>query len=121
MFKIFFILLGILSVGFLNQQKVKIAPNQDEKVLKISVLANGKIFIDTKESSLQDVEKRLIQLKKDNGEVWYYRETANNEPPTEAMEVIKLIVKHKLPITLSSKPDFSDYIGSDGKSYPRKK
>jgi len=30
------------------------------------------------------------------------------------MAVVKLVVKYKLPISMSSKPDFSDYVDESG-------
>jgi hypothetical protein len=36
-----------------------------------------------------------------------------------AIEIVKLVVAHKLPISLSSKPDFSDYIDDEGHSHPQ--
>jgi hypothetical protein len=35
------------------------------------------------------------------------------------MEVLRLVLDHGLPISLSSKPDFSDYIDPSGVSHPR--
>jgi hypothetical protein len=43
--------------------------------------------------------------------VSYYRENAAGEPPPAAMEVMKLIVSNRLPVRLSTKPDFSDAVG----------
>jgi hypothetical protein len=42
--------------------------------------------------------------------VWYYREAAGHEPPPIAMQVIQEIVSARLPIRLSSKPDYSDSV-----------
>ena len=89
--------------------------------LKISVLKTGAIQADGKEISIHDLDNMFAELKKVGGTVWYYREDGKTDPPPQAMEVIKLITKYELPITLSSKPDFSDYIGEDGQSLPRKK
>ena len=87
--------------------------------VKISVLQSGQILIDGTESTIDQVEQRLAQLKSEGGTVWYYREAGQQEPPPEAMQIIKMVVENGLPISLSSKPDFSDYIGEDGQSRPR--
>jgi hypothetical protein len=84
-----------------------------------SVFQSGKIVIDGTESTIAQVEQRLAQLKSENGSVWYYREAGQQDPPPVAMQVIKIIVENELPITLSSKPDFSDYIDENGQSHPR--
>lgn len=33
--------------------------------------------------------------------------------------ILNLIEKHRLPLSLSTKPDFSDYLGPDGFPHPR--
>jgi hypothetical protein len=40
----------------------------------------------------------------------YYRESSTAEPSQQAMEVLKLVIENDLPISMSSKPDFADYI-----------
>lgn len=97
------------------------SPFDENAILKISVFKSGQIKIEDKEISLQDLEVLLAALAQKNGMVWYYREAAQGEPPSQAMEVIKLVVKYRLPISLSSKPDFSDYVDDKGNSVPRKK
>lgn len=89
--------------------------------VKISVLKDGTILADGKKATLSDIDQAFTELKKAGGMVWYYRETGKEEPPPQAMEVIKLVGEKSLPITLSSKADFSDYIGQDGQSHPREK
>ena len=89
--------------------------------LQISVTRFGKILVDGKETTLVQLDVMLTELKNNGGTVWYYREAGQGEPPVEAMEVIKLIAAKELPVTLSSKPDFSDYVGQDGRPRPREK
>lgn len=89
--------------------------------LKISVLKSGRILTNGKETTLSELDQMLTKLKKVNGTAWYYREDGQEEPPLQAMEVIKLVADKAVTITLSSKPDFSDYVGEDGQSHPRTK
>lgn len=91
-----------------------------EEIAKVSALASGKLLINGKPASLTTVEVALQTLKGNNGAVWYYRENPQAEPPPQAMKVIELVVKYKLPVSLSSRPDFSDYIDENGNSKPRK-
>jgi len=49
--------------------------------VKISVLQSGKILMDGAESTVDEVEKRFVQLKSEKGRVWYYREAAQQDPP----------------------------------------
>ena len=89
-------------------------------VLRISVLTSGKVLLNGKESDLPDVKKALAKARSEKAFVWYYREGGKGEPPQQAMEVIKLVIENNLPISMSSKPDFSDYIDDKGQSHPRK-
>jgi len=95
--------------------------NNPMTILKVSVLQSGKILADGAEISLANLDSRLTQLETQKGVVWYYREAAQGEPPPIAMEVMQLVVKHRLPISMSSKPDFSDAIDANGQSRPRQK
>jgi hypothetical protein len=89
-------------------------------VVRISVLTSGKVLLNGKESNLPDVKKALEKARSEKAVVWYYRESGKGEPPQQAMEVIKLVIENNLPISMSSKPDFSDYIDDKGQSHPRK-
>jgi len=89
-------------------------------VLRISVLASGKILLDGKESSLPEIKQMLGKARSEKAVVWYYRESGKGEPPQQAREVIQLVIENNLPISMSSRPDFSDYIDDKGQSRPRK-
>jgi len=88
-------------------------------ILKVSVLVSGAVLLDGEPTSLEELGARLDRLKADQPVVWYYREAAGGEPPPEAMQVMKLVVDKRLPISLCSKPDFSDYVDRKGVSHPR--
>ena len=87
--------------------------------LKISVLSSGSLLLDGNPAPFSQLEPALQTLKAANGCVWYYRESASAEPPPEAIQALQLIVHHKLPITFSSKPDFSDFVDLKGVSHIR--
>lgn len=111
----------VLCLVSCSRHKDSMPGAKDAKpVLKISVFQSGKIFLDGKESSMAQVEETLDQLKKKGGEVWYFREAGQQAAPPVAMQVVRMVVAKRLPITLSSKPDFSDYIGEDGQPHSRK-
>ena len=88
-------------------------------ILRVSVLVSGAVYLDGEPVSIEELGTKLESLKADRPVVWYYREAAGAEPPPEAMQVMKLVVDSKLPISLCSKPDFSDYVDSKGVSHPR--
>ena len=88
-------------------------------VLKISVLKSGDIFADGTKVSLQELDSLISANAQKRGVIWYYREAAREEPPAQAMQVMELVVKHKRPIKMSSKPDFSDSVGPSGEPVGR--
>jgi len=90
------------------------------RVTRISVLSTGRVLLDGKDSSVAQVRKSLESARAKRGTVWYYRESGKGEPPAQAVEVFKLIVENKLPVSLSTKADFSDYVDEKGQSQPRK-
>ncbi len=114
------ILLIVLSLmGCSKQDNSNDEAELIRPIVKVSVLNTGKILIDGTESTLSQIEQHLKTLKTEDGVVWYYRETGQEEAPQDAMQVIQIIVENGLPISLSSNADFSDYIGEDGLSHPR--
>ncbi len=88
-------------------------------ILKVSVLVSGAVLLDGEPVSLEGLGEKLESAKADRPVVWYYREAAGGEPPAQAMQVMKLVVEKRLPISLCSKPDFSDYVDRKGVSHPR--
>jgi hypothetical protein len=90
-----------------------------ESVLRISVLSSGRILLEGKKATLAKVKRARARAQSARSPVWYYRESSKGGPPIEAIEIVKLVVEHKLPISLSSKADFSDYIDDEGHSRPR--
>ena len=114
----------IRAFGALLLPFAKFADNRSPKdsALRISVLSSGKILLDGKgkKVTISEVKKALTRVNSETGAVWYYRESGKGEPPNAAIEIFKVMVESKLPISLSSKPDFSDYIDDQGESRPRK-
>ena len=88
--------------------------------VEVKVMADGSLFIDDWPVSLKSMDRRFGKLAKANGVVWYYREAGHAEPPAVAAEVIRLVMKHRLPISLSSQPDYSDTIDANGIAHPRR-
>ena len=64
---------------------------------------------------MESLRESLKKLSQQKGVVWYYREAGMSEPPPEAKQVIQAVIDARLPIRLSSRPDYSDAIGKDGK------
>lgn len=91
----------------------------DGPVVRARVYKDGSVTVDDKAATIIDVRAALDRLRSERGTVLYYREAGQEEPPPVAMEVMRAIVDAKLPVQLSTKPDFSDAVGSDGVPKPR--
>jgi hypothetical protein len=102
----------LLSPGLLFAQR--------RRVLKLTALSNGVLVADGSLTTLKDLDRLLAKLKEEQGVVWYYRESAEKDPPPQAEEAIRLIIRHELPVSMSSRPDYADYIDQDGTSKPRR-
>ncbi|MCA9038171.1 MAG: hypothetical protein KDA91_23765 [Planctomycetaceae bacterium] len=89
-------------------------PFDDTNVAKVKVLADGTILLNDKQVVIDELKTAFAELKEKNGVVWYYREKGAGEPPPQAMSVMEAVVDAKLPIKLSSNPDFSDSVGPGG-------
>jgi hypothetical protein len=83
------------------------------KFAKVKVDHTGRIFLNEKQVSLEELKVAFARLKQSNGVVLYYRENPESEPPAEATLVIQAIIDAKLPVRLSSKPDYSDAVGPE--------
>jgi len=113
------IVLLSLLLGGCSKQATSQSPNSsDAPVLKIAVFADGRLTVDGEEATLQTLQESLRQLSTQHGVVWYYRENGHQEPPPIATEVVKAVIEEQLPIRLSSRPDYSDYVGADGRPVP---
>ena len=90
-----------------------------EKIARIAVFSSGAVQLDGRPTTLPALDAELGKLKADKGVVWYHRENPASEPPPQGTAVIQLIIKHQLPVSMSTKPDFSDYVDEKGVSRPR--
>lgn len=93
---------------------------QLQPVARVSALANGRLLLNGQPASLVVIDAEFKKLQTGKGVVWYYRENAREEPRPEALSVVELVVKYSLPISMSSKSDFSDYIDANGQPQPRR-
>jgi hypothetical protein len=92
---------------------------QSAPVGRVAVAATGAVSFDRKPITLEALRKKLADLKRRNGEVWYYREDPAREPTSQATAVLKLIVESKLPVSMSTTPDYSNVVMPDGTTRPR--
>jgi len=83
-------------------------------VLKIAVMRDGSITADGISTSMEPLRALLKLHAEQNGVIWYYREAPQLKASPEAIEVVRSIAENRLPVRLSSRPDYSDSIGPDG-------
>lgn len=95
------------------------ATSSAPSILKISALANGEILLDGKPCSADELAARLSEARKNNGQVYYFREAADQEPHPNAMQAVQMIDDSHLPVSLSTLADFSDFVDENGESHPR--
>ncbi len=89
-------------------------------VARIQVGTGGEIWLDGARTTLEALRPQLALLRERNGVVWYHRATPGADPAPEAMAVIQLVIEHRLPISMSLRPDFSDVVRPDGSVAPRR-
>jgi hypothetical protein len=102
------LLFAPMSVSF-GQEK----PAQP--VLKIAVMADGRIAVNGAPATIESLRESLKKLSQQKGVVWYYREAADTAGPPIVKQVVQAIADARLPVRFSSRPDYSDAIGRDGK------
>jgi len=82
-------------------------------VLKITVLTSGVVLVDGERTMVPLLEPELVALKARGGEVWYFREGDQPYPGLSGLTVFALLIKHRVPTSLSELPDFSDLVERD--------
>ncbi|HEX7318109.1 MAG TPA: hypothetical protein VF297_29670 [Pyrinomonadaceae bacterium] len=91
---------------------------RDMPVARVRVSQAGRIEMNGVNLTPEQLRSALAKLKAQGGGVMYYRERWNEPPSAEAARAFEVITQAGLPIQMSSKPDFSDYIGPDGVPVP---
>ena len=102
----------VSSYGMNPEQTQPVATTSEatQNILKVTVLKGGEITSNGIAVSMEQLDAMFQELIVKKGVVWYYREGANEEPHPNATKVIGLIIKHRLPVRLSTKPDYSDSV-----------
>lgn len=85
--------------------------------IKIGLLESDAIILNGQEVSLANLQSHLNGANAARDLVLYYKEGHTSTP--RSAEIVKLLVDRKLPVSLSTKPDYSDYVDRTGRSHPR--
>jgi len=92
--------------------------------LRIRITGDAKIYAGDDLVSLAVLDSLLGALDASKGEVWYYREAGDRQPTgkqdTVITSVLNAVIRHRLPVRLSSKPDFSDVVDAHGQPSSRR-
>jgi hypothetical protein len=87
--------------------------------IRITARPSGEPLLDGKQAGLSTIQDVLEKADEQADWVLYYRETLNTLASPQALHVLGLIARRGLPLSISSKPDFSDYVDQFGRSHPR--
>ena len=87
---------------------------------KLAVFQNGRVSFNGQAVTIEQLRPKLTELKKRNGVVWYYREAPEKEPPAISTQEIQAVIDNSLPLSFSTKPDFSTVALPDGTIKPRR-
>jgi hypothetical protein len=94
--------------------------------MEVAVHADGRVTADGREATLEALQQSLSELKRNHGSVLYYREGANyghggagSKAHPKAVLFVRAIFDAHVPVSVSSKPDFSDVVLPDGTTKPR--
>jgi hypothetical protein len=112
-------MIGQVLAGLVLAVVIVVPASAAERVARIAVFSSGAVHLDGRPTTLPALDQELAKLKADNGAVWYHRQNPASEPPPQGTAVIQMIIKHQLPVSMSSRPDFLDYVDSQGVSRPR--
>jgi biopolymer transport protein ExbD len=83
-------------------------------VVKVRLYRDGRLTLGDNPVTISELHGALSRLRSERGSVLYYREAGQEEPLPVAREVMQAIVEARLPVRLSTRPDFSDAVGADG-------
>ena len=117
----FLVVVALMTLGCSgkkDEDKTEKPGVQQDRIIKVKVMAGGDITADGQPVTLEQLGAKLTALKQASGVVWYHRENPGDEPHPNAMKVIELVAEKQLPVKLSAKPDFSDSVDDKGLSRP---
>jgi hypothetical protein len=111
----------LLAAAALHSCKDGPAPREDATadgpIVKIWITKAGTVELNGRPAKLDAVGKALDDLVKQKGKVYYGRDDSEGPTPELSTKVIQLVIDRRLPIRLSTRKDFSDYVGEDGESH----
>jgi hypothetical protein len=68
--------------------------------LTVYIAEDGVILIDGKPAGIEELKKRLVLVKQNDGAVAYSRSNPSSKPPPNAMEALQTIMDANVPIQM---------------------
>lgn len=93
---------------------------QRRPVMRLSVLQEGVLLVDDSLVTLPLLQQKLEALKQNQGILWLYRENPAADATPAVRDALQMVRDSGLPVSVSSRPDFADYIDNEGRSQPRR-
>jgi hypothetical protein len=90
-----------------------------ENVIKVQSFRDGGLMVNGEPVTLDVMRAILAAASESESFIWYFRENPDFEPTPEQFEAFNAIVDSRLPVSLSTFPDFSDAVGPGGVPRPR--
>lgn len=87
-------------------------------IAKVRVSHAGEVEMNGVRLNHEEFRSALEKLKDRGGAVWYYRERSSEPASEEVLKVVRIVGEAGVPVRMSSRPDFSDYIDEKGNSVP---
>ena len=109
-----FALFTMLAIAACSPDASETPAVEDTNVAKVGAYEDGRITLNGRAVSIEEIRGAFAELSRNGGAVWYYREAADSEPHPNAMLVVEAIVNARLPVSMSTKSDFSDVVLPDG-------
>ena len=82
---------------------IVLAGREFGEIAKVKVDRAGRIYLNGRIVTLENLKRELSRLHKVNGAVWYHRENSHQDPPPEALAVLQAIIDARLPVKLLEK------------------
>jgi len=82
---------------------IVLAGREFGEIAKVKVDRAGRIYLNGRIVTLENLKRELSRLHKVNGAVWYHRENPHQDPPPEALAVLQAIINARLPVKLLQK------------------
>ena len=110
---LFLFFAGLLSLNAMAANQITFthyAWIQQTPSMELYIDAKGKIFANGKILSTKSLEKKLIELKKNNGMVKYAKGKSETKISKKRLEVMKLFRKHQIRVEVYTDKTFSQTI-----------